>query len=460
MAERSLSQTKGRGRAGVRVAAALLWLAVWQVVALVVGSSLLLPGPLETVAALGRLCVTSEFWSVVAVSTLAIVGGFLVAFAAGCSLGALAAERPAVATLLEPAVSALKTVPVACVVVVLLLWVGASGVTWACVFLVAFPAFYASMRGAVSGLDRDRLDALRLMGVGTARRALAAGWPGVVPGLLATAGSAVGMSWKAGVAAELIGLVDGTLGERVYQAKLLLETSDLFAWTVVVVLLSWLAEKAFKALLAWSGRASARLAVRLVPADREARPGTLALRDAAAAHDGSPVWRGLALEAAPGARLCLSAPSGTGKTTLIDVLCGRLPLTEGECQAPRLVSVVWQGPSLVPGLTARENVRLVAPRSRWAAADALVDQLVGSDAAGRLASTLSGGQARRVEVARALAAPTAGVVLDEPFAGLDEKNHQAAAAAVMAHLEGRPLLVATHDREDAQLLDAEVLTIA
>lgn len=459
MAPERSHTTSGRGRAGIRAAAALLWLVAWQAVAGLVGSDLLLPGPVETVAALARLCVTAEFWRVVACSTLAIVGGFLVAFTLGCALGALAAQRPAVDVLLEPAVSALKTVPVACVVVVLLLWVGTGGVTWACVFLVAFPAFYASMRGAVRSLDRGRLDALRLMGVGSVRRALAAGWPGVAPGLAVTAASAVGMSWKAGVAAELIGLVDGTLGERVYQAKLLLETSDLFAWTVVVVLLAWLAERTFRALLAWSGRATGRLAVRLAPRERAVAPGSVGLARASAGHGGDVTWQGVDLTLAPGERAVLSAASGAGKTTLVDALCGRVPLLAGSRDVPELVSVVWQAPSLVEGLTAEENLRLVAPRALWPQADALVRSLVGEDAAGRPAATLSGGQARRVEVARALVAPTSAVLLDEPFAGLDEESHEAAAGAVLGHLAGRPLLVASHDQEDVSLLDASVVRL-
>ena len=67
--------------------------------------------------------------------------------------------------------------------------------------------------------------------------------PSVKPYLLSASGVAVGMAWKAGIAAEVIGLVDGSVGEMLYQAKIYLNTVDVFAWTVIIVLISVLFEK-------------------------------------------------------------------------------------------------------------------------------------------------------------------------------------------------------------------------
>ena len=67
--------------------------------------------------------------------------------------------------------------------------------------------------------------------------------------MLAGCSTALGMSWKAGVAAEVIGVVGGSIGERLYEAKIYLETADLLAWTVVIVAVSALFERLFLALL-------------------------------------------------------------------------------------------------------------------------------------------------------------------------------------------------------------------
>jgi len=95
-----------------------------------------------------------------------------------------------------------------------------------------------------------------VFGVPLWRRLRAVDVPAVVPFLLAGARVAVGLAWKSGIAAEVIGLPQGSIGERLYQAKIWLSTADLFAWTVVIVVLSLLVERGVVALLARAGALS------------------------------------------------------------------------------------------------------------------------------------------------------------------------------------------------------------
>jgi NitT/TauT family transport system permease protein len=73
--------------------------------------------------------------------------------------------------------------------------------------------------------------------------------PAVRPYLTSACASALGMSWKAGVAAEVIGLPQGSMGEALYDAKIFFNTTDLLAWTVIIVVVSVLFERLFMALL-------------------------------------------------------------------------------------------------------------------------------------------------------------------------------------------------------------------
>lgn len=442
-----------------RAAAVLFWLLLWQLLAVVIAQPILLVGPWETVVALVRLGGQGAFWAVVARSFLTIAGGFLGAFALGSGLGLLAGRWPWLGVLLRPPMMVLKSTPVACIIVLLLLWVGAQGVPVAAVFLVAVPAYYFSMAEALETSPARTGEVLRAMGTTHAVRFLAVGWTHACPYLLATSRSACAMAWKAGVAAELIGLALGTLGERIYQAKLLLATDDLLAWTVVVVALASLFEHLFCAVVEKSAGPASRAAVAL--ATRRGRPSVepraLSVEGACVAYGGGPaVLDDLDLTVGPGTRLVVMGPSGRGKTTLVRTAAGFLRPREGAVALVRPLSVMLQEPTLVETLDAVANVVVATgcdgTSTRW-----LLRELVGEEALDRPVAELSGGQRRRVEVVRAMVCPSAAVVLDEPFTGLDGATRERTRRFILAHLGGRPLMVTSHDPSDATGLDADLL---
>ena len=185
-------------------------------------------------------------------------------------------------------------------------------------------------------------------------------------------------------------------------------------------------------------------------------PAGILLDNVTLGYDGAPVATcNLAL--APGSRTVLADPSGAGKTTLVRTVCGLLAPLSGRVQAPGAgeLSAQFQDTRLVEAMTAEQNVLLCSAGALSAGeAHALLAELLPEDALGRPVAELSGGQRRRVELARALAHPGTAVVLDEPFASLDAASHKSAAAFVVRHLCGRTLLVASHAPGDAEFLDA------
>lgn len=450
------------------MAAVALWVAVWQVASWLVDSEIVLPGPWETLRRLGELALTAPFWATVLASAARVALGFVAGFALALALGLLSARRRAPRRLLAPALAALRSVPLACVIVLLLLWVGSRRVSAVAVFLVTFPSVYYAVLEGADARDRSLGELLGAFGVGRVRRLLADGWQQLLPHLVGCARNVCGMAWKAGVAAEVIGSPPGTVGERVYQAKLLLETADLLAWTVAVVVASWACERAFVALLEGSGPLALRLALaglggragRAGAGAGGATPEPLGLSHATLGHAGGPVVaRDASLSVPAGSRHVLLGPSGAGKTTLVLTLAGVLAPLGGRVRPARRPSLVCQEARLVEGMDAVGNVALAAGCAP-ARAEALVRELLGDDVLGRAVGGLSGGQRRRVELVRALAHPSGSVLLDEPFSGLDAASREASAAFVMRHLGGRTLLVATHDARDAELLGAETLDVS
>jgi molybdate transport system ATP-binding protein len=186
----------------------------------------------------------------------------------------------------------------------------------------------------------------------------------------------------------------------------------------------------------------------------------------------------VALTAAPGDVVALLGPNGAGKTTALRALAGLTPLTSGHLRLDgtrldvtppesRPVGVVFQDYLLFPHLTALDNVAF-GPRCRGAGkaeararAAEWLDRMGLADHAGAKPRRLSGGQAQRVAVARALATRPRLLLLDEPLAALDARTRLEVRAQLRRHLaefEAVAVLV-THDPLDAMVLADRLVVV-
>lgn len=436
-------------------AVAAFWLAVWAFAAALVAQPLILPGPGAVALALLRLVCDGGTWAILAGSGARILGGLALAAVCGGVLAGISSRSRAFARLVAPALSFVKATPVACVVVLLLIWLGSARVSIAAVFLMALPGVYFSLVEGLAQVNKPLEQMFRLHGVRGWRLFCAHTWREVLPFVLSCAQAVIGMSWKAGVAAELIGMAVGTVGECIYQAKLLIETADLLAWTVLVVAASWTCERVLVWLLRASGPVAWRAAVRSHGRGLHGRAGAADVAELALAVGDRAPWApaldGLVLNVPAGGRACVMGASGAGKTTL-------LALAAGEC-AP--CSMMFQDARLVEDASALDNVLVCADaRVDASSAAALLRLLVPGIDVHACTAELSGGQRRRVEIARALLCPGGAVILDEPFTGLDVAARDATAEVVLDLLDGRTLLFATHDASDAQALDiSDIITL-
>ena len=162
-----------------------------------------------------------------------------------------------------------------------------------------------------------------------------------------------------------------------------------------------------------------------------------------------------------GAVVCLMAPSGRGKTTLLRCIAGlEMPDSGTVTGVPERVGFVFQGDGLCPQRDAVENVPLVTGRAR--SRPGIGERLRELGLAGcpaQRAAELSGGQRRRVSVARAVCYGPELLLLDEPFKGLDGAARDRTAQYLLRHRNGAAVLCVTHDRADAAALGAEIAEI-
>jgi NitT/TauT family transport system permease protein len=239
----STTSPDDRWRAARPLLAIAFWLVVWQGASLVVHQKILLVGPVEVLRRLAELVPTADFWSAVGLTFGRITLGFVSAALVGVLLAAASAASRWVEAIVGPAVATIRSTPVVSFIILVLIWADASRLATIVSFLMALPIVHATVYEGIGHRSASLLEVASVFGVSRWRRLLAIDVPGVLPYFVAACRTGVGLAWKSGIAAEVIGLPTGTIGERLYQAKLLLQTADVFAWTVVIVVVSFLFEK-------------------------------------------------------------------------------------------------------------------------------------------------------------------------------------------------------------------------
>ena len=235
----------------MRLWAVAFWLIVWQAAAQLVGKEILLVSPVRTVTRLWELAGEPVFWNSVVYTLVRIAEGFTLGTAAGVLLAVPAGRWRAVRDLLAPLMLTVKTIPVASFIVVVLIWFSSKQLSVTIGFLMVLPIIYTNTLEGILARDPLLAEAAKVHRVGAFRKGLWIDLPQVLPFFRSGCRIALGLCWKAGVAAEVIGQPKGSVGAALQQAKVYFETRDVFAWTLAVILLSLLFEKLVLGLLSF-----------------------------------------------------------------------------------------------------------------------------------------------------------------------------------------------------------------
>lgn len=240
--ERTMNQHK---QLFERLAAAAFWLAVWQCAAMAVGQEVFLVSPVQAGYTLLQLLPQAEFWQRVGFSSGRILLGFGLGVAVSIVLAVAAQAWHTADVLLAPVLQLVKATPVASFIILALVWVRGSALSVLISFLMVLPVLYGAVRTGIAGADVQLLEMAAVFRLPPGRRLRSIWLPAVLPAFRQGCSVALGICWKSGVAAEVIGLPNGSIGDALYRAKITLSTGELFAWTFVIILLSAGFEKLF-----------------------------------------------------------------------------------------------------------------------------------------------------------------------------------------------------------------------
>ena len=192
-----------------KIVAAAVWIMVWQLTSMYLKQEILLASPVSVIKRLTELIVMEDFWKSVAFSFVRIILGFSLALILGT--------------------------PVASFIILCLIWIPSRNLSVFISFLMVFPVVYTNILEGIRQTDKQLLEMADSFGAGVGKKLQFIYLSQVMPYAVTACKLGLGLCWKAGIVAEVIGIPAGSIGEKLYKAKVYLETPDLFAWTIVII---------------------------------------------------------------------------------------------------------------------------------------------------------------------------------------------------------------------------------
>ena len=451
-----------------KISAIAFWIIVWEALALAIGSDLIISSPVQVAGRLAKLIVSPDTWKTVGFSFVRIASGFVLALALGTAAAVLSSKVKALKILLSPITSVIKSTPVASFIILAIMWFGSKNLSIFISFLMVFPIIYLNILGGIESVSRELKEMSAVYKLSAAKRLGYVYLPQVMPFVISACSVALGLCWKSGVAAEVIGISDGSIGERLYQAKLYFETGDLLAWTAIIIAVSTCPEKIVLLLLKRLGAfyrykfSGARMLSdkkhagmpSKAASDAKDYPVGISLERVSKSFEGQQVLCDYSLEIAAGEHVALMGHSGAGKTTLSRLIMGLESADSGNVKLSGGASfgVVFQEDRLMEQINAMGNIVIAGADPHEA--KALLEEFgFNSELMFKPCMELSGGEKRRVAIARALLCRSNVVIFDEPFKGIDDRTlYDAIIPRVKELSDGKTFVLITHSREEAQML--------
>lgn len=226
-----------------------IWIVVWECMYYVVGKDILIPSPYATFRTLIEMMREVDFYYNVLLTFYRVGVGIIISSLLGIGTGLIAYLIKPIEELMEPLMTLLKSTPVMAIIILALLWFTKNTVPIFVCFLMCYPVVYTNVLKGFKSVDQELIEMSKVFKVKTIVIIKELYIPQVRPYLDAALCMIIGLGWKVVVAAEVLAVPTYSMGYNLLSAKSYLETETLFAWVVVIVVLSSFCESSIKYLL-------------------------------------------------------------------------------------------------------------------------------------------------------------------------------------------------------------------
>ncbi len=463
----------------------VFWIVIWHLISIIIDERIILASPILSLQKLGTLIWEVEFWITIAFSLFRISIGFLIACISGILLAFSCNKFHLLKQLISPLILFFKSIPVASFVIIILMWFSSSSLTIIISIIMVLPVIYSNVLTALEFLDEELTAMAEVLRINKNTRFRYIYLSQILPYFRSACILSIGLCFKAGIAAEVIGLPSNSIGENLFQAKIFFDTPSLFAWTIVIAILSYLFEKICEKTiditcsallriktshditnlngLSFGGQSNSEPSIKEFDNNSildNAPNSNFELKNICKSYDMNLVLKDINMEFNKGEFIALIGQSGAGKTTLLKIMMNLESPDSGTIIGFNnlLMSAVFQEDRLCDNLDVYTNIALPhikkgnrALISKEKIDDALI-KLKLETSNNKVVGEFSGGMKRRVALLRALLANYDVLFLDEPFKGLDEETKLICMDYFKNKIKEKTVILITHDIRELEHL--------
>lgn len=436
----------------------------WQIVAVMLNQPDLFPSLPKLIQTLIELLLSVGFYK----SVMATIGrgliGILLSLVMASGFALLFARYKMVYELFQPLLTIMRSIPVISFILLALILLSPEKIPLIIAFLTMFPLLTENLTKGIYNLRRGLSIMAHQFKLGYYNNMMLIIYPQLKPFLYSGLASAMGFGWRAIIMGEVLAQCDLGIGSEMKKAQNYFAVPELMAWTIVAVVVSFVFDKG----VGWLSLRN--MPIRYAISNKmnlskchfsvESETGLIQLVSTGYLYGISSVTYTFR----NGVIYGITAPSGTGKTTLLNLINGTLLPTQGELKVNRNsgIASVFQKPELLPHITAIENIALPLARNlckkdAFSQANTFLQEVEMNSFANRYPHELSYGQQQRIALARALAYPSPILLMDEPFKGIDKELRDRIIERIrrVQAENHQTILFTTHNPEELHLLANE-----
>lgn len=232
----------------IKLAAIIFWLLIWHIVSTTVNLQIVLPTPMSVLKKLIELATTEKFWTAICFSFIKIISGIAIGIVLALVISVLTAKVKTFNAVFSIPLNVIKSTPVASFIIMALVWIKSAYIATFVTAIMVLPIVWANMHEGIISVNKKSIEVGKCYTFTLKKYLKYIYIPHLRPFFISSLTSAAGLGWKAGIAAEVIASPKDAIGAYLNDAKVYLETEEMFAWTVAIIVLSAVIQFLIKAL--------------------------------------------------------------------------------------------------------------------------------------------------------------------------------------------------------------------